>query len=317
MRKLLVFFSMAIVAGFMAVNITSCSDDPIPEPTVQLNVQKDGHTVALAVQATDAISYAWNYGDGNVSVVSDASHEYTYDFSGTYTISVTVTNESGSATATEEVIIDPEPIEILAGTPDSHPDGKIWVLDPTYYAGKNGAGPITAAMPITQDFLVDNVLEVFLGLGVEYDNEFTFKQNGILVIDNKNGISLGGQYYSYAVPPNAGPAVGFEGGMGLCGITYNPVANSTWELKEEDFNMDVVIEDPADLDAGWVEGTLSMPNQLFITPSDYFGFLEITKTVIIKEITSEYMHVIFLMHGVVEVGNKPSTAIHVTFVPKS
>lgn len=316
MKKLVSLFFMFVFVGSFLVQLTSCSDDPVPQPTVQLNVQKDGHTVILTIKSTDATSFVWDYDDGNKSTVQAESHEYEYDYSGDYTISVTVTNESGSSVATSDVTIDPEPSEILSGTPDSHPNGKTWVLDPTYYAGNNGAGAIVPDLPITQDFLVDNVLEAFLGLGIEYDNEFTFKYDGSLAVDNKNGISLGGQYYSFAVA-GTGPAPGFEGGMGLCGVAYTPASGGTFELKVENLNMDVIIEDPNDLEAGWVEGTLSIPNQMVIEPSDYFGFLEITKTVLIKEITSEHMHVVFLMHGVVEVGTKPSTAIHVTFIPKS
>ena len=315
MRKLLIFFSMVIVAGMAAVNLTSCGDDPMPMPTVKIDVQKNGHVVSIAVVATDATSFAWTYGDQPASTVTE-SHEHEYEYSGTYTITVTVTNESGTATDSEEVVIDPEPVEILAGTPASHPNGKVWVLDTKYYAGKNGAGPLIEGLPITLDFLVDNVLEAFLGLGIEYDNEFKFKYDGSLAIDNKNGISLGGTYYSYAIA-GTGPAAGFEGGMGLSGVTYTPVSGGTWELKQGDLNLDVVIEDPANLPAGWTEGTLSLTDQMYIEPSDYFGFLEITKSVLIKEITSEHMHVVFLMHGVVEVGTKPSTAIHVTFIPKS
>ncbi len=315
MRRLLVFFSMVVVAGMAAINLTSCGEDPMPMPTVKIDVQKDGHVVSIAVVATDATAFAWTYGDQTGSTATGA-HEHEYEYSGTYTITVTVTNESGTATDSEEVVIDPDPDEIISGTPESHPNGKTWILDPKYYPGKNGAGPIIPEMTITQDFLVDNVLEAFLGLGIEYDNEFTFKYDGSLAIDNKNGISLGGTFYSYAIA-QTGPAPGFEGGMGLSGITYTPAANGTWELKQEDINMDVVIEDPNNLEAGWELGTLSMSDQMFILPSDYFGFLEITKMVIIDEITSEYMHVIFLMHGVVDAGTLPSTAIHVTFVPKN
>jgi len=314
MRKLFVFFSLMVVAGFMAVNLTSC-EDPIPVPTVKLNVQKDGHKVILTVIATDATSFTWNYGDGKSSTADTDSHEYTYEYSGEYTITVTVTNESGSNTASEKVTIDPVPAEIIAGTPTSNPNGKTWVLDKKYYAGKNGAGPLITGLPITLDFLVDNVLEAFLGLGIEYDNEFTFKYDGSLVVNNKNGISLGGTYYSFAIA-QTGPAAGFEGGMGLSGISYAPKAGGKWEFKQSNLNLDVVIEDPANLPAGWKEGKLALTNKMYIAPTDYFGFLEITKTVLIKDITSEHMHVIFLMHGVQDVGTKPSTAIHVTFIPK-
>lgn len=315
MKKFFVFFSMLVIAAVLSVNLISCGEDPMPMPTVKIDVQKDGHTVIIAVQSTDATTFNWNFGDNNTSTESGTSVEHEYEYSGTYTITLTVTNESGSASDMEEVIIDPEPIEILAGTPSSYPNGKTWVLDQKYHPGKNGAGPIIPDMTITQDFLFDNILEVMIGLPEEYDNEFTFKYDGSLIIDNKNGISLGGTFYSYAVA-QTGPAPGYEGALGLSGISYTPQAGGTFELKVEDLNMDVVIEDPNNLDAGWTEGTLSLTDQMVIEPSDYFGFLDITKTVLVDEITSEAMHVIFLMHGVADVGTKPSTAIHVTFIPK-
>ncbi len=314
MRKLFVFLSMMVVAGMMAVNLTSCGDDPVPVPTIKIDVQKDGHKVAIAVLATDVDSYEWNYGDGKSST-ANGSHEYTYEYSGDYVISVKVTGAGGTATATANVTIDPEPAEILAGTPKSNPNGKTWVLDPKYHAGKNGAGPLIPTLPITYPFLVDNVLEVALGMGAEYDNEFTFKYDGSLTINNKNGVSFGSVMYSYVVA-QTGPAPGFEGGNGLCGIAYTPAANGKYELKKGDLNLDVVIEDPANLGAGWTVGKLALTNQLYIQPTDYFGFLEITKTVLIKSITSEQMDVVFLMHGVVEKPELPSTAIQVSFIPK-
>ena len=314
MRKLLVFFSMVVVAGFMAVNLTSCGDDPVPAPTVKIDVQKDGHKVAIAVVATDVTSYAWTYGDGKAST-AEGSHEYTYEYSGDYVISVTVTGGGGTAIASASVTIDPEPAEILSGTPASNPNGKIWVLDPKYHANANGAGPLIPELPITYPFLVDNVLELALGMGVEYDNEFKFKYDGSLAIDNKNGISFGSTMYSYVVA-QTGPAPGFEGGNGLSGIAYTPKPTGTYELKQGDLNLDVVIEDPANLGAGWKVGKLALTNQMYIVPSDYFGFLEITKTVLIKSITSERMDVVFLMHGVVEEPTLPSTAIQISLIPK-
>ena len=314
MRRLFVYLSMMVVAGMMALNLTSCGDDPVPAPTVKIDVQKDGHKVVIAVLATDVNSYEWDYGDGNKSTAS-GSHEYTYEYSGDYVINVKVTGDGGTAFTSANVTIDPEPSEILAGTPKTHPNGKTWVLDPKYHAGKNGAGPLIPALTITYPFLVDNVLEVALNMGAEYDNEFTFKYDGSLVINNKNGVSFGSQMYSFAVA-QTGPAPGFEGGNGLCGIAYTPKANGKYELKKGDLNMDVVIEDPANLGAGWQKGKLALTNQMYIEPTDYFGFLEITKTVLVKSITSEQMDVMFFMHGVVQEPMLPSTAIHVSFIPK-
>ena len=87
-------------------------------------------------------------------------------------------------------------------------------------------------MPITQDFLADNILEVMLGLGEEYDNEFTFKHDGTLAIDNINGISLGGTYYSWAVA-GTGPAAGFEGGASKSSLKAKSILTRVRSLKRK------------------------------------------------------------------------------------
>jgi len=314
MKKQLSFFVISVCVGILALTSTSCKKDT-PAPTVRLLAQVSGHTVTLTYESTDATTYAWDYGDGKTSTVSTLSHTHTYDFSGTYTVKITATGGGGTIDASQTVTIDPIPSEILAGTPATHPNGKTWVLDPKYYSGKNGAGPIIPGLPITLDFLVDNILQVQLGLGVEYDNEFTFKYDGKLTINNKNGVSLGSQMYA-GVVLGTGPNPSYPGGMGICGMNYTPAASGTWQLKKETLTMPVVVEDPNNLAGGYSEATYTQANQTFLVPTDYIGFLDITKIVIVKEITSNYMHLVFLMHGVVQVPMKPSTALHITMKPK-
>ena len=41
MKKLFVFFSMMVVAAFVALNLTSCGEDPLPPPTVDILVDVD------------------------------------------------------------------------------------------------------------------------------------------------------------------------------------------------------------------------------------------------------------------------------------
>ena len=80
--------------------------------------------------------------------------------------------------------------------------------------------------------------------------------------------------------------------------------------------MDVVIEDPANLAAGWKVGKLNLTAQVYIAPTDYFAFLDISKTILIKEITPDKMQIVALMHGVVERPDLPSTALHITMIVK-
>jgi len=309
------FFMMGIALLFSgALFFSSCSEDPII-PTLNFIAEPVGYEVTITVESTDVSTWTWDYGDGQKST-APGSHKYTYKQSGEYNITCVATSSDGNfVNKTVKVTIAASVKEMLTGTPTSHPNGKTWVLDPKYNTGKNGAGPLTATLPITQPFPIDNVLDM-LKLGGEYDNEYTFKADGSLVINNKNGVSLGSQMYSFVVPPATGPAPGFEGASGLCGITYAPKAGGKFEDKKGDLSLDVVIEDPANLAAGWKVGKLNLTAQVYIAPTDYFAFLDISKTILIKEITPDKMHIIALMHGVVERPDLPSTALHITMVVK-
>jgi PKD repeat protein len=313
MKKIVFFMTGAALLFSGALVFNSCSEDPII-PTVNFIAEPNGYEVTITAESTDAKDWAWNYGDGTSSTAA-GSHKYTYKESGTYTIAVTVTSSDGNtAIKSVQVTIAASVKEMLTGAPSTNPNGKTWVLDPKYNTGKNGAGPLITGLPITYPFPIDNVLDM-LGLGAEYDNEFTFKSDGSLVINNKNGVSLGGALYSY-VYLQTGPAPGFEGQQGLCGITYTPKAGGKFEDKQGDLSLDVIIEDPANLAAGWKVGKLNLTNQIYIVPTDYFGFLDKSKTVLVKEITPDKMQVVFLMHGVQEKPELPSTALHVTMIPK-
>ena len=58
--------------------------------------------------STNATSYSWDFGDGNVS--ADANPTYTYAAGGTYSVTLTATNACGSVTTTEEVTVVAAPV---------------------------------------------------------------------------------------------------------------------------------------------------------------------------------------------------------------
>jgi PKD repeat protein len=93
-------------------------------PTVKINGPYSGTTTA-AVSFTgsgtvpdsgDALSYAWNFGDGSTSTVQNPSH--TYAAAGTYTVTLTVTDSEGAATqaSTTATIVAPLPLTASAGS---------------------------------------------------------------------------------------------------------------------------------------------------------------------------------------------------------
>jgi len=313
MRKLLVFFSMIAVAAILSVNLTSCStEEPVPVPTVQLLADVDGYDVLLTVQATDATSFAWNYGDGETATVS-GQHTHTYAVSGDYTVSVTVTNESGSASATASVTINPSIQEMLAGVDAA---GKSWVMSTTPSAN-DGAGPLDLTKwDITLPFALIGDALGYVGFPDEYDNAFTFKPNGSYAIDNGNGQNLCTQIYAIMNTGEMEPGTNWtKGQLGFASMAYAAESNATWAVNEDaTIALEVMSDDPATaseytpLSVSYADVT-----QVSIT-GGYFGILDMTNNVIIENITPTKMQIVIIMHT--EMPDKQSIFARITLVPQ-
>jgi PKD repeat protein len=316
MRKFLVFFSMMVVAGFMAVNLTSCGDDPMPLPTVKLLADvdpNDQYKVNLTVEATDATTYAWDYGDGNASVAGE-SHSYTYAASGDYTIKVTVTNESGTASATANVTINPSVKEMLAGV---NATGKSWVVSKAVSAN-DGAGPLhPSQFNISLPFALVGDPLAYVGFPDEYDNVFTFKPDGKYTVDNVNGQNLCTQIYAYVATGGAAPGDGWiKGDLGFATMSYTSAANPTWKVEEGvTIEMDVMSDDPA-TPSEYTPMHVKYENVTRVSvQNSYFGLLDLSNYVIIENIAPDKMQVLVLMHT--EIPDKLSIFARLTMVPKS
>ena len=316
MRKLLVFFSMMVIAGFMAVNLTSCGDDPMPLPTVKLLAEvdpDDQYKVNLTVEATDATTYAWDYGDGNLSVAGE-NHSHIYAASGDYTIKVTVTNESGTASAMANVTINPSIQEMLAGVDAA---GKSWVLSKTISAN-DGAGPLAPSeFNISLPFaLVGDPLE-YVGFPDEYDNIFTFKPDGKYAVDNVNGQNLCTQIYAVMTTGQMEPGDGWtKGQLGFATLSYTSGANPTWKVEEGvTIEMDVMSDDPA-TPSDYTPMRVKYENVTRVSvQNSYFGLLDMSNYIIIENISPDKMQILVLMHT--EMPDVLSIFARLTMVPKS
>jgi len=316
MRKLLVFFSMMVVAGFMAVNLTSCGDDPMPVPTVKLLAEVDAtdqYKVNLTVEATDATTFAWDYGDGNLSVAGE-NHSHIYAASGDYTIKVTVTNESGTASATANVTINPSIQEMLAGVNAS---GKSWVMSKTPSAN-DGAGPLAPSeFNISLPFALVGDPLAYVGFPDEYDNIFTFKPDGKYSVDNVNGQNLCTQIYAVLTTGQMEPGNGWtKGQLGFATMSYTAQANATWKVEEGvTIELDVMSDDPATA-TEYTPMHVKYENVTRVSVTGgYFGFLDMTNYVIIEKIEPTKMQILLIMHT--EIPDKQSIFARITMVPKS
>lgn len=73
----------------------------LDEPISAFTYTEDGLMVSFEDGSEDAISYAWDFGDGNTSTEMNPVHEYAAE--GNYTVELIVTNDCGSHTSTQNV----------------------------------------------------------------------------------------------------------------------------------------------------------------------------------------------------------------------
>ena len=215
--------------------VFSCKkEDPIPVPTVNLIADVTNYVAKITVEATNATSYAWDYGDGKTSAEA-AGHTHTYAQSGEYTIKVTVTNTSGSATKSVNVSVAASMKELLAGVAVT---GKTWVLDE---GSATSLQKIDPALTLWTG-LPAGALGAF-NLQAEYDNKFTFKPDGGYAIDGVNGAVLTGLVYTLVNQLNVVVAPNSTG-AGLAGAAFANVSNGTYVLNEgKDLTIKVANED--------------------------------------------------------------------------
>ena len=168
----------------LALSMFSACEDPVPAPTVNIFASVDGYQVAFSADATNTDTYAWDFGNGETS--TEQNPVYSYPQSGTYTATLTVTGEGGTATETVEVTIAASELEMLTGGPGMA-DGKTWVFSPTSSTG-DGIFKCTADLEF-EDPIPDGILGL-IGLGTEYEDEFTFKHDLSYSHDVKNDSAI-------------------------------------------------------------------------------------------------------------------------------
>lgn len=276
----------------LLIMVASCKkEDPIPVPTVNLIADVTNYDAKITVEATNAATYAWDYGDGKTSTEA-VSHTHTYAQSGDYTIKVTVTNESGSVSKTVAVSVAASTKELLAGVLAA---GKTWILDE---GAATNLQKIDPALTLWTG-LPAGALNAF-DLQKEYDNKFTFKPTGGYEIDGVNGAALTGLVYTLVnqlnviVAPNSNAA-------GLAGSAFKNITNGTYELHEgKDLTIKVANEDyPAGTNKDGVKN-VTFPKATYITFSEgaFLGIRDFYTTVLIRKITKQKIDVTVFLSSI-------------------
>ena len=309
-KILLSLSGIVIVSGILY----SCKKETL-KPNAEIYRTIDKYTVTFDPHIANAATYSWNFGDGSSSS-TELQTVHTYESFGEYSVSLTVKGDGGEFTTTKVIKIEATSLKDLLTGGVQAVNGKTWVLSRPYNVGKDGAGPVMNEMPIVRPS-IDNVLDM-VGLGDEYDNEYTFYFDGTYKISVKNGSALAGLVYGMATGSING---GYSEDVGLCQAAYEP-AVSTWELHSDNLVVDA-ITDPNTTDAPPLHGNVTITGKSWVSLAGgaYFGILDFPTTAqfVIKEISSGKMNVALFLCSYPydpEYVILPTLLMHLTFEVK-
>jgi len=294
------------ILTILVLAFTSCKKtDP---PTVDFFSEVSGYKVTLTSSATNTDSYLWNFGDGKTSNEMNPVHEYLV--SGEYDIKLTVIGEGGETFVTKKVTIAASDSELLSGGPTAT-NGKTWVMSKVATVGSDGAGQIKSYFPTDVLPFAGNDLES-IGIGTEYDNEYTFFSNGTFQINPKNGKVMAGWVYAY---DKFKTSIQQTTPYGVFVVNYTPPTNLKWEIKKENFTLNVAT-DKTETQA--IEETIEFKDMQFIkfTTGGFLGVLDYGDKAVIRKISKDKLQVSIFIHSSQVIMTKPSLAFTLTFVPK-
>jgi len=286
------------LSGFIFLVITiyllsSCSEDetrktfPISADIFHSIVDKQ---VAFTALTHSAVSWSWDFGDGETS--SEKNPVHIYADGGYYKVVLTATDSEGTtAAATIDIAVALTPYVLLTGGPTA-PNGKTWRLTATHppedkLANADAEFTIAAGAPET---LPQGAFDMYLNMKEVYLDEYTFHYDGSYGHDTKDdSAAFSGLVYQMVTTGGAG--IVNDGGkdFGLCTGLYTPEVGATFTyVEKEDFDVPSVYGPEGVL-------TYSSVSTLDFSGTEFVGFLDFQRKVIVQEITDKTMKIVMFM----------------------
>ena len=309
MKQPLCLSPLAVGASILLLLcFSSCKEeDMLDPPTANIFFSVVDKQVAFTALTTDADNWTWDFGDGSTSTEKAPVH--VYEEGGVYTVKLSATGPEGSADATVEVSLALSVRQMLTGG-SSAPNGKTWRIS----AGHSEQDAITFTDPdlTVVESVPAGALGLFLGLGEEYEDEFTFKMDGSYSHDTKNGGAFAGLVFTLVNQLNIVKITEASQSFGFAVTEYTPESGATFTLTEgEDFSIDVVSQ----ID-GETTGVLSFENAMTLdfSGTEFIGLMDFTRKCVIQEITPDKMRLAMFMSATQGAHiTKPSLVVIFTF----
>uniref|UniRef100_UPI003217F40F PKD domain-containing protein n=1 Tax=uncultured Draconibacterium sp. TaxID=1573823 RepID=UPI003217F40F len=305
MRKL-ILFTISIIGIFL---FHSC-DDETSKPTFPISAEIfysiDGKQVAFTALTHSAVSWSWDFGDGNTS--TDKDPVYVYTDGGYYIAKLTATDKAGN-TATSEVnlAVALTPYALLTGD-HTQPgyDGKTWKMSQGHSSNDklvNSDAELTLFDEGIQS-LPTGAFDLYLGLKEAYNDEYTFYFDGSFKHNTIDGSSFGGIVYAMIMQQLGLTTITKTGGEAVFGqdafalTTYTPENNATFILTEsEAYSVPTIPAFATGVDSNGIPivtysnvMTIDFPNSSeFIAARDFFP------KVMVEEITDNSMRLVVFL----------------------
>ena len=289
-------FLFLIFLGLMMGSVSCSNEDD--GPTFPLSAEifhsVQGKQVAFTALTHSAVSWSWDFGDGNTSSEKDPVH--VYEEGGYYIARLTATDASGAVTSKEvKLALDLTPYALLTGdhTDDDY-QGKTWKLTADhstggdYFANANAAFTVVSGTPKP---LPTGIFDLEFGMGDIYKDEYTFFYDGGYSHDVKeDGASFGGLVFEYVSNGGAGIVNDNGADFGLCIAEYTPEAGATFT-----FNGDEDLAVPSVY--GGAGGVVTFENVMTLdfSGTEFIGFRDFQRKVILKSITDTRMQLVMFM----------------------
>lgn len=295
MKKFFLWLLIICMTG--AVSFQSCEEDtdrPVWPLSAVIFHSIDGKQVAFTALTHSAVSWAWDFGDGNTS--TEQNPVYVYEEGGYYVATLTAKDDGGNAvTSKVKLSIDLPPYALLTGdhTADGY-NGKTWRLTGSHTASGDYLANADAGLTVVQGTpkpLPDGIFNTQFQMGDVYKDEFTFSNDGSYRHDVKeDGASFSGLVYEMVSTGGAGIVNANGQSYGLCIAKYTPQTGATFTFNEnENLTVSSVYAPPT------YSVTFNNVMTLNFSGTEFIGFRDFQRKVIVRFISDTRMQLIMFM----------------------
>jgi len=303
------FNLILIFSGTVVALLPSCKEDET-RPTFPLSAEifhsVVGKQVAFTALTHSAVSWNWDFGDGNTSTEKNPVH--VYDEGGYYVATLTAGDDAGNSVSKEvKLAIELTPYAMLTGdhTADDY-DGKTWKLAAAHSVNDKlvNSDATLSLMDEDIEYLPTGAFDLYLGLPEAYNDEFTFYYDGTYRQNTTDGSSFGGIVYAMVLQQFGMATITKTGGEAVFGqdvfalTTHTPDNNATFVFNEnEDFLIPTIPDfatgvQPPGIPIVTYPGVMTID---FPGSAEFVGIRDFHRKVIVQEITDSSMRLVMFL----------------------